>query len=277
MISHYKTRTRCTVARAVTVALKNNMEQIMKQLSMDEKNDECLESASKKENIFLHLPLAMVKDMNLEEKEEYPQKPKESEISTEGSPTEGEYSVDKVWCKSESYSMTWCTYTKQCGIAYAEKRQVQIQSLGQTIISPDSFPRRKTCLNNSNNSKPDRMIISYYKTNIEGLNGQPVVLNFSGSNQFLKCADKNGKAVLTLENVEDDKLKTICKNDKTTWPFVFLLSCTKDNLRHFESAACSGWYIHTGSNSVYAGSGIEKKFESTYQIVHFHEGFNPNK
>lgn len=91
----------------------------MQQMSMGEKN-ECLGSASKKENIFLHFPMVMVKDKNLEEKEEYPQKPKESEISTEGSPTEGEYSVDKVWCKSESYSMTKCTYTKQSGIAYGE-------------------------------------------------------------------------------------------------------------------------------------------------------------
>ncbi|KAK3509887.1 hypothetical protein QTP70_018501 [Hemibagrus guttatus] len=214
----------------------------MQQLSMVEKNNECLESASKKENIFLHFPLAMVKDMYLDEKEEYLQKPKESEISTEGSPTEGEYSVDKVWCKSESYSMTWCTYTKQCGIAY------------------------------------ERMTISFYNTDIEGLNGQPVVLNFSASNQFLKCTDKNGKVVLTLESLENDKLKTICKNDKTTWPFVFLLSTTKENLRRFESAACSGWFIHTGSDSVYAGSGLEKTIEeSTFHIINFCEGINPNK
>lgn len=45
----------------------------------------------------------------------------------------------------------------------------------------------------------DRMIILYYKNNIEGLNGQTVLLKFSRSNQFLKCADKNGKAVITLE------------------------------------------------------------------------------
>lgn len=80
---------------------------------MDEKNNERLESDSKKENI-LHLHLAMVRDMCLDEKGEYLQNPEESECSTdntEGS-TEGECSVDEVLSKSENYGVTWCTYTK---------------------------------------------------------------------------------------------------------------------------------------------------------------------
>ncbi|GAA6092608.1 uncharacterized protein LOC113656971 [Tachysurus ichikawai] len=173
------------------------------QQSVNEKNDECLESY-KKENIFLDFFLFM----NRDEKEEYPLKPEESECSTEGS-RDGECSVDRVWCKSKTNSMT---YTIQCGIT------------------------------------SERMTIFYYKSKIEGLNGLPVVLKFSDSDHFLKCTEKNGKAVLTIECSEHDKLKTICKSDKTTWPFVFLFSTTKENFCHFESAACSGWFIHTGLN-----------------------------
>lgn len=90
--------------------------QIMQQ-SVNEKNDECLESY-KKENIFLDFFLFM----NRDEKEEYPLKPEESECSTEGS-RDGECSVDRVWCKSKTNSMT---YTIQCGITSGEALMLRI-------------------------------------------------------------------------------------------------------------------------------------------------------
>lgn len=44
------------------------------------------------------------------------------------------------------------------------------------------------------------MTIYYYNSNIKDPhNGQPVVINFSGSNQFVKCMYKDDKAVLTVE------------------------------------------------------------------------------
>lgn len=56
---------------------------------------------------------------------------------------------------------------------------------------------------------------------------------------------------IVLQRLEKDQLKSICKNDKTAWPFVFFLSTTKDNFCHFESAACSSWFIHMQSGLVY--------------------------
>ncbi|XP_027024257.1 uncharacterized protein LOC113656971 [Tachysurus fulvidraco] len=226
------------------------MEQIMQQ-SVNEKNNECLESY-KKENIFLDFCFLVDRD----EKEEYPLKPEE--CSTEGS-RDGECSVERVWCESRNSSMT---YTIQCGITSVDRRQVLIQSLGQTIIRPDFF---QACVNKS---KSERMTIFYYKSEIEGLNGLPVVLKFSDSNHFLKCTEQNSKAVLTIECSEHDRLKTICKNDKTTWPFVFLFSTTKENFCRFESAACSGWFIHTRLNRVYVGSSQDTQWEeNTFQII----------
>lgn len=44
------------------------------------------------------------------------------------------------------------------------------------------------------------MTIHYYKSNTDDQrNGRPVVLNFSGSDEFLKCMYKDAKAVLTVE------------------------------------------------------------------------------
>ncbi|XP_053473373.1 uncharacterized protein LOC128603155 [Ictalurus furcatus] len=297
------------------------MEQIIQQLSMDEKNNECLESDNKKENILLHIHLAMVRDMCLDEKGEYPQKLEsecvagiteddtedstedsteddtedstedstedDTEDSTEDSTeddtedstednTEDTFSVDEVLSKSKNYCMTWCTYTKQCEttsvcqsiIKHYEKDQILIQSLGHTIVQPEHFTprrRRKACMNNYNY---DSMTIYYYKSNIEDMHkGQPVILNFSGSNRFLKCMYKDDKAVLTVENWEQDKLKSICKSDKTTWPFVFFLTTQKDTLRRFESAACRGWYIHTRSGLAYACTRLEEKVEENTFII----------
>ncbi|KAB5526094.1 hypothetical protein PHYPO_G00147760 [Pangasianodon hypophthalmus] len=255
------------------------MEQIIQQWSMDEKNNECLESDNKKENNFLHFHMAMVRDMSLDEKGEDPQKLKESEYSTGGTEgstegnTEGECSVDEVLSRSENYGMTWCTYTKQCEITSVsiikqeERRQVVIQSLGQTIIHPEIFQsrRRKACMDVS---KSDEMTIHYYKSDIKDRKGRPVVLNFSDTNRFLKCIYKNDKAVLTVECWDQDGLKFICKNDKNAWPFVFFLSTMKDNLCRFESAACSGWFIHTGSDLVYACTRLDENVqENTFRII----------
>ncbi|XP_060767575.1 uncharacterized protein LOC132875025 isoform X2 [Neoarius graeffei] len=179
------------------------MEQMIQHLSMDEKNDECLEFDSKKEN-FLHFYLAMVRDTHLDEKEN----PEESECSTDGpeDSIEGKCSVDEVLSKGENYGMTWCTSTKhqfesvcQSIIKDAESCQVMIQSLGYIVIRPELFPPRikRACMNHSNS---DRVTIFYYNCPMKDhRNGRPVTLNFSGSDQFLKCTDKDGKAVLTLE------------------------------------------------------------------------------
>lgn len=94
----------------------------MRPLSRDEKNNECLGSDSKMEDIFLHFHLAMVRDMYVGEKGEHLQKPEESERSagsTLGS-KDCEGSLDEVPSKCENYGVTSCAFTKQYGITSGE-------------------------------------------------------------------------------------------------------------------------------------------------------------
>lgn len=44
---------------------------------------------------------------------------------------------------------------------------------------------------------------------------------------------------------DKSKLQSICKDDPSTWPFVFYQKTMKDFHCRFESAAYNGWFIHT--------------------------------
>ncbi|TSY13819.1 hypothetical protein Baya_14042 [Bagarius yarrelli] len=105
--------------------------------------------------------------------------------------------------------------------------------------------------------------IYYYRSNmLDDLGkGVPVVLNVSNSNQFLKCTFQQDKAVLSLGCFEKEKLNLIYKNDPLVWPFVFYLTHTKDDCRHFESAECRGWFIRTQSELVYMDKDADKNLE----------------
>ncbi|KAI4875049.1 hypothetical protein NFI96_014255, partial [Prochilodus magdalenae] len=116
------------------------------------------------------------------------------------------------------------------------------------------------------------MTIYFYKSNIMSDlgSGMPVVLNFSDTCKFLKCTMENQKVVLKAEEYSERRtvmesnqgpaqneyslnqccekkiqLRKICKDDENNWPFVFYMTTTKDDVRHFESAAHRGWFIQT--------------------------------
>ncbi|KAI5088858.1 interleukin-1 family member A, partial [Silurus meridionalis] len=113
--------------------------------------------------------------------------------------------------------------------------------------------------------------IFYYMSNAldDFDKGVPVVLNFSGSTNFLKCMRLNDRPVLTVECCEKNKLQVICKDDPKTWPFVFYLKSTKDNHRRFESASCNGWFIHTKpSGLVCVDQGSNYTESNFYIIIH---------
>lgn len=133
------------------------------------------------------------------------------------------------------------------------------------------------------------------------------MLNITDSDKYLKCtADEKNRAVLTVEvrkqrvtelvytaefselkhhllfrflqtnslvflflfqRWEKGKLNSFSKEDQTTLPFLFYLSCTKDNLSHFESANCAGWFICEESYQVCMGNGKVKDKEKISFIV----------
>ncbi|XP_062845381.1 interleukin-1 family member A [Trichomycterus rosablanca] len=135
----------------------------------------------------------------------------------------------------------------------SERDPVWIQSLLQTTICPKYITPKSS-------STSANITISYYRSNIlaDLGKGVPVVLNFSNSNNFLKCIYQQDKAVLTVECCDKTKLQSICKDDPTKWPFVFYMTSAMDNCRHFESAAYSGWFIHGKHNLVDVGKGTSE-------------------
>ncbi|XP_053473204.1 uncharacterized protein LOC128603045 isoform X1 [Ictalurus furcatus] len=196
----------------------------------------CLKSDSKMENITLYFHLEMVRNTHLDIEENL----SESEESDgEGISIKGECVVDGK-----------LTQEMKGSFKKDRESQVLIQGIHQTTICAKNIKpkRRGACMSYSSNN----ITIYYYKPNmLEDLGkGVPVVLNISNSNQFLKCTFIEEKAVLTVECWEKGKLDSIYKNDPNTWPFVFYLSCTKDNCRRFESAQCGGWFIRTESDLV---------------------------
>ncbi|KAL7833898.1 hypothetical protein AOLI_G00288580 [Acnodon oligacanthus] len=91
------------------------------------------------------------------------------------------------------------------------------------------------------------MTIYYYITNIlsDLHRGVPVVLNLTGSTDFLKCTLENDKVVLKFERCDQKQMEKVCKDDEEMWPFVFYMKTLKDNTKQFESAAHRGWFIQT--------------------------------
>ncbi|KAI5629869.1 interleukin-1 family member A [Silurus asotus] len=141
-------------------------------------------------------------------------------------------------------------HMKACFLKYNES-EVLIQSLFQINICPENIKskrRNPACMKPSTSGD---ITLYYYKSSITADMGRgvPVALNISNSNQFLKCEFQNGKAVLSVDCCENS-LDVIYRNDPTTWPFIFYLTHTKDDLRHFESVECKGWFIHAERNLV---------------------------
>lgn len=87
--------------------------------------------------------------------------------------------------------------------------------------------------------------ITIHRTNVQ---------KFSCIGFLFQCCEKN-------------KLQRIYKDDKTTWPFVFYLTTTKDKIRRFESAAYSGWFIHTKPSGIVCVDQGSNNSESNFYVV----------
>uniref|UniRef100_A0AAY4C6I7 Interleukin-1 n=1 Tax=Denticeps clupeoides TaxID=299321 RepID=A0AAY4C6I7_9TELE len=101
--------------------------------------------------------------------------------------------------------------------------------------------------------------IYYYQTDcVDGdFKGSPVVLNFSGTELFLKCSKRGDKAILSVEPCEKKKLKWITMDDSETLQFLFYMVANSGKEHHFESASCPGWFIHTADKQVGMGMPVD--------------------
>uniref|UniRef100_A0A3B4YQG8 Interleukin-1 n=1 Tax=Seriola lalandi dorsalis TaxID=1841481 RepID=A0A3B4YQG8_SERLL len=92
---------------------------------------------------------------------------------------------------------------------------------------------------------PEKITIYHYKSTIMGrsFKGIPVVLNFTGSNCFLRCCKEGETVFLQVETCEKQKLKQISKSDESTLSFVFYMKTVPSNRTKFESVLHRGWFI----------------------------------
>ncbi|XP_036401909.1 interleukin-1 family member A [Megalops cyprinoides] len=132
------------------------------------------------------------------------------------------------------------------------QENILIQSLMNDMYIQQKRSRSTPAMARQSQSNSTKITIYYYKSDcVDGdFRGAPVVLNFTGTDCFLKCYHQGGRATLTVENCEKQRLKNISNGDKDTWPFVFYMKATRDNIRRFESANCTGWYIHAKNTEV---------------------------
>uniref|UniRef100_A0A3B3Z9Q6 Interleukin-1 n=1 Tax=Periophthalmus magnuspinnatus TaxID=409849 RepID=A0A3B3Z9Q6_9GOBI len=93
--------------------------------------------------------------------------------------------------------------------------------------------------------------IYYYKSDRYGpssevkLRGMPVVLNFSGSNCFLKCSQDEENRVQLCVEVTQILQKVMLKSlrDRQALAFVFYMKSERTGETTFESALHTGWFI----------------------------------
>nr|QJD09009.1 putative interleukin 1 family member [Cyclopterus lumpus] len=99
---------------------------------------------------------------------------------------------------------------------------------------------------------PEEMTIYYYKSTSFTFRGQPVVLNFSKSNCFLRCCKEGDRVFLQVETCEKQRLKKISKNDEGALSFVFYMKAGGTKHRTFESALHGGWFIQIDTTDLVA-------------------------
>ncbi|KAL2087769.1 hypothetical protein ACEWY4_016597 [Coilia grayii] len=103
-------------------------------------------------------------------------------------------------------------------------------------------------------SKLAKISIYYYQSDhVDGpFKGVPVVLNFSGTDKFLRCSrhpDSHEVKVCVMP-YDKSKLQCILKEDDQSLPFLFYMKAERDGARIFESAHCEGWFIHAAERSL---------------------------
>uniref|UniRef100_A0A671T818 Interleukin-1 beta n=1 Tax=Sinocyclocheilus anshuiensis TaxID=1608454 RepID=A0A671T818_9TELE len=87
--------------------------------------------------------------------------------------------------------------------------------------------------------------------------GVPVVLNFTGTDNFLCCTGQGEDKILTIKSciaehcsAYDRKNIHISADDPEKSSLIFYMSQKWDGLRYFESALHRGWFIHTVNDDV---------------------------
>uniref|UniRef100_A0AAY4C6J1 Interleukin-1 n=1 Tax=Denticeps clupeoides TaxID=299321 RepID=A0AAY4C6J1_9TELE len=102
-------------------------------------------------------------------------------------------------------------------------------------------------------AKRAKITLYYYQSdNVDGkeFKGSPVVLNFTGTELFLKCSKNGDNVLLSVVTCEKKKLKWVSKDDSESLQFLFYLKSNSSCEYHFESASYPGWFFHTADTKL---------------------------
>ncbi|XP_048090627.1 interleukin-1 family member A isoform X2 [Alosa alosa] len=121
-------------------------------------------------------------------------------------------------------------------------------------------------------TNPAKITIYYYQSNhVDGSSkGVPVVLNFSGTDKFIRCSrhPDSLEAIINVTPYEKSKLKCISKEDHESLAFVFYMKGGRARERIFESAHCEGFFIHSNNRAITA---TRQNMDDTFYFI-IHEG-----
>ncbi|XP_076159147.1 interleukin-1 family member A [Alosa pseudoharengus] len=119
---------------------------------------------------------------------------------------------------------------------------------------------------------PAKITIYYYQSDhVDGSSkGVPVVLNFSGTDKFIRCSrhPDSLEAIINVTPYEKSKLKCISKEDHESLAFVFYMKGGRARERIFESAHCEGFFIHSNNRAITA---TRQNMDDTFYFI-IHEG-----
>ncbi|XP_059393848.1 uncharacterized protein si:ch73-226l13.2 [Carassius carassius] len=105
--------------------------------------------------------------------------------------------------------------------------------------------QNKICLEKTMSAK---ITISYFYTR-HIKSGYPVVLNFTGTDNFLCCTSQGEEKILTVKTYDKNHLES-SPEDPEKASLIFYMSQKPDGQRNFESMLHSGWFIHTTNDDV---------------------------
>ncbi|XP_061743159.1 uncharacterized protein LOC133542915 [Nerophis ophidion] len=116
-------------------------------------------------------------------------------------------------------------------------------------------------------SQPEKMTIYYYKSSCPEPK-YPVVLNFTGSDCFLRCSKKGEQVLLQVEACDKQKLQSISLKDESVLSYVFYMKSDATKRRHFESALYPGWFMQVcSSDSVQMAQLPERPQPQTFLFI----------
>ncbi|XP_026077838.1 uncharacterized protein LOC113055641 [Carassius auratus] len=184
--------------------------------------------------------------------------------------------ADNPFCNSDSQFKESVIVSEKADISYITAQICKVIKEQETLFLKSweggmyvASRRNEICLESTMSAK-----ITIYRCNLTGSvtdgKGVPIVLNFTGTDNFLTCDSQDGENIYLKVKVYDRK--KIYNHDPEILSLIFYMSQDSDGLRYFESALYGGWFMHTiNYKAVKMGKGVRSRFVTERDDNEIHE------